>query len=61
MDSGVVVVVKGALDFQLLLQIALKLPVDVVHHRLIAAGHTSEGCLKLQCYEWSFGHIGDRF
>lgn len=39
-DSGVMVVVKGALDFQLLLQVALKLPVDVVHHRLIAAGHT---------------------
>lgn len=36
-ESRVVVVVKGALDFQLLLQVAFKLPVDVVHHWLVAA------------------------
>lgn len=35
-DSGVVVVVEGALDFELLLQITLKLFINVVHHRLIA-------------------------
>lgn len=40
MDSRVVVVVKRALDFELFLQIALKLLVDIVHHGLIAAGDT---------------------
>ena len=34
------VVVKRALDFELFLQITLKLPVDVVHHWLIAARQT---------------------
>lgn len=40
MDSRVMVVVKRALDFQLLLQITLKLPINVVHDWLIAAGQT---------------------
>lgn len=42
-DSRVVVVVERALDFQLLLQVTLKLPVDVVHHWLIAAAKTYAG------------------
>ena len=36
-DARVVVAVKGALDLQLLLQVALKLTINVVHHRLVTA------------------------
>lgn len=45
-ESRVVVVVQGALDFQLLLQVAFKLPVDVVHHRLVAARQTNRVCTQ---------------
>lgn len=39
MDPGVVVVEQGTLDLHLLLQVGLKLGVDVVHYGFEAAGH----------------------
>lgn len=43
MDSRVVVVVERALDFELLLQITLKLFINVVHHWLIAKTKEKSG------------------
>lgn len=39
MDPGVVVVEQGTFDLHLLLQVGLKLGVDVVHYGLEAAAH----------------------
>lgn len=50
------VVVKGALDFQLLLQVTLKLLVDVVHHWLIAAKQTNNPMRNLSLMSGKSSH-----
>lgn len=40
-DSGVVVVMEGPLDLQLLLEVVLELRVDVIHDGLVAADNAS--------------------
>lgn len=57
-DPRVVVVVEGALDFELLLQITLKLFIDVVHHRLIAK--IKENSQVNKCKTFSSRFLGER-